>query len=397
MKVIASEIMASLEPWARRTIADMSPSRRRAVGEFLQALEDDKVGPHTMRNYIAALRTLNGAKSYKQLGETDIRAWAREIDGRYKPRTALVYEFNIKRFLKWVHTGHLDGDGYPECVKWIKAPRSKANFGGEILSKAEVKQLADAANHQRDRALLFVLYESGARASELVGLKIGDVSFDQYGAVLRIGRGPNAKSGERRVRLFESVPDLQLWLSMHPNKDNPEASLFANQHFKDRGIQRRALRVLVAKYAKRAGLNKRISPHTFRHSRATHLASVLKEAQMREFFGWANDSKMPSVYVHLSGRDVDQSLFEHYGIKPREDGNEDSPLKKKVCPRCNIENSASARFCWRCWAAFDTAKADELTARVMEELIKRAPELLRQVLKEKGLDQEIVELARGEK
>ncbi len=47
--------------------------------------------------------------------------------------------------------------------------------------------------------------------------------------------------------------------------------------------------------------------------------------------------------------------------------------------------------------AFDIAKADELTARVMEERIKRTPELLRQVLEEKGLDREIAELARGEK
>ena len=397
MKVIGAEITANMEPWAQRTIADMTPSRRRAVGEFLQALDDDKVGPSTKRNYIASLRTLNGAKSYKQLRNPDIRAWAREIDERYKPRTALVYKGNIKRFLKWIHTGNLDGDGYPECVKWIKAPRGKAAFGGEILSKPEVKRLVDAADNQRDRALLFALYESGARASELVGLKIKDVSFDQHGAVLRVGRGPDAKTGERRTRLFESVPDLQLWISMHPDKDNPEAALFANLNFADRGIKRRALRSLVVKYAKRAGLNKKISPHNFRHSRATHLATVLKEAQMREFFGWSKDSDMPSVYVHLSGRDVDESLFEHYGIKEQK-GLEESPLKKKVCPRCNIENSVSARFCWRCWAAFDTARADELTAQALEVLMGMVdPAQFREKLKERGLDKKITEMARAEK
>jgi len=267
----------------------------------------------------------------------------------------------------------------------------------EILSCIEVKQFIDVAKGQRSRAVFFVLYESGARASEFVGLKIRDVEFDQYGAILMIGRGPNAKTGGRRVRLFESVPDLQLWLSMHPDKDNPEAPLWPSQVRRGQPICRRTLCALVIEYTRRAGINKRITPHTFRHSRATHLAKVLTEAQLCVVMGWKIGSKMPARYVHLSGRDVDQTLFEHYGIKPREDGSEDSPLKKKVCPRCNIENSASARFCWRCWAAFDTAKADELTARVMEELIKRAPELLRQVLKEKGLDQEIVELkARGE-
>lgn len=88
---------------------------------------------------------------------------------------------------------------------------------------------------------------------------------------------------------------------------------------------------------------------------------------------------------HFQGRDVEQTFFEHYGIKPREDSREDSPLKK-VCPMCKVENPASARFCWRYRAAFDTARADEITARVMEKSIRRVPELMREILKEDGLD-----------
>ena len=104
---------------------------------------------------------------------------------------------------------------------------------------------------------------------------------------------------------------------------------------------------------------------------------------------------MPSIYVHLSGRDVNKTLFEHYGIKEPENGNDASPLKKQVCPRCSAENSVTARFCWRCWIAFDTHKADEITATIMEEFIKQAPELLGKILKEKGLDQKLAELAPG--
>lgn len=89
---------------------------------------------------------------------------------------------------------------------------------------------------------------------------------------------------------------------------------------------------------------------------------------------------------HFPGRNVEQTFFEHYGIKPSEDSREDSPLKKKVCPMCKVENPASARFCWRCWAAFDMARADEITARVMEKSIRRVPELMREILKEDGLD-----------
>jgi len=72
--------------------------------------------------------------------------------------------------------------------------------------------MIEACDNPRDRALVHVLYESGARSGELLNMKIGDVEFDQYGAVIRVC----GKTGPRRLRLIESVPDLQLWLSMHP-------------------------------------------------------------------------------------------------------------------------------------------------------------------------------------
>ncbi len=391
MKVIASEITANMEPWAQRAIDGLPAGRRRTVLDFFQTLSDEGVNMSSFQTYLKSIKTLNGgAKPYTRLTEFNLRDWARGIDQRYKPQTARLYKFNVKRFLKW-----LNGGKCPGCVSWIKPKRGKRSYGREILSRSEVKQLVDAASNQRDRALFFVAYESGARASELANLKIKDVSFDQYGAIIRIGRGPNAKTGERRVRLFESVPDLQLWMSMHPFKDNPEAPLWPSHKFKDKPIHRRTLIGLSVKYARKAGLKQQISPHTFRHSRATHLASVLKEAAMREYFGWSKASDMPSVYVHLSGRDVDQALFEHYGIKERKE-TQDNPLKKKVCGRCKADNSVSARFCWRCWAAFDTTKAEELTAKALEVLRGMVnPAQFREELKQKGLDREITKLARG--
>lgn len=390
----ASDIVEKLESWAQRILDNLPAGHRRHVLNFLECLNDDGVSTATLQNYVTAIRALDGGKPYKQLTEHDIRASMREIDNKYKTGTAWLYKLDIKRFLKWVHTGKLDGDGYPPCVSWLKNRREQRVFGFDILTQAEVKLIVDAAESQRDRALLFVLYESGCRASELLALKIKDNEFDPSGAVVRLGRVKGkAKTGERRIRVFESVPDLQLHLSMHPNRQDPDAPLWPSGMHKDRPLNRRTLLGLVKGYAKKAGINKKVFPQIFRHSRATHLATVLKEAQMREFFGWSKDSDMPSIYVHLSGRDVDETLFEHYGIKPREDGGKDSPLEKKVCPRCEAKNSVSARFCRRCCIAFDTHKDDELTARVMGELVKRAPELLRQILQEKGLSQEVEELA----
>jgi integrase len=389
LKQAALEI---LEPWAKRALDRIPTERRGDVQKFLEHLNDDHKSAETLKNYFSAIQTLDHSeKPYSQLTEDEIRNWARGIDGEYKDGSALLYKTKIKIFLRWVHTGKLDGDSYPDCVSWIKLRQGRRSYGKEILSQDEVKLLVEATDNQRDRALLFVAYESGCRASELVNLKIADVSFDEYGAILRVGK-EQGKTGERRIRLFESTPDLQLWMSMNPGKDNPDAPLWISGKTKDKPILKHRLWELVRKYAKKAGIKKKLCPHSFRHSRATHLATVLKEVQLRQFFGWTPSSNMPAVYVHLSGRDMDKTLFEHYGIKEPENGNGTSPLKKKVCPRCSVENSVTARFCWRCWIAFDTYKADEITATIMEEFIKQAPELLGKILKEKGLDQKIAEL-----
>lgn len=66
-------------------------------------------------------------------------------------------------------------------------------------------------DNQRDRALIFTLYESGLRASELLSLKIKNIQFDRYGAVIilpRRGRKNGLKTGQRRIRLFDSMPQI---------------------------------------------------------------------------------------------------------------------------------------------------------------------------------------------
>jgi len=59
---------------------------------------------------------------------------------------------------------------------------------------------------------------------------------------------------------------------------------------------------------------KKVHPHKLRHSRATFLASKLTEAQMNQIFGWKQGSDMPSIYVHLSGRDMDDAILGVYGF-----------------------------------------------------------------------------------
>jgi hypothetical protein len=210
------------------------------------------------------------------------------------------------------------------------------------------------------------LYESGGRIGEVGSMRIKDVEFmKDYAAVRLVG-----KTGTRRVPIVAAVPYLQLWLEHHPDKNNPNAPLWPK--FSDgKPMTYPALAKVLKVAAERAGLKKRISPHKLRHARATFLATKLTEAQMNAIFGWKQGSDMPSTYVHLSGRDVDQAILGIYGLKKEEETGKPTKLAPKECPRCHQKNPVTNKFCFNCGMALDMEAVMEL-----EEKRKKADEIM---------------------
>ena len=119
---------------------------------------------------------------------------------------------------------------------------------------------------RRDRCLLEMLYAAGLRVSEVCNLLVADVDM-QRGLVLVSGKGAK----DRLVPLHSLVLDLlQQWLSFWRDDFSPQSRyLFLNRSGK--GLSRQYVWKMVKKYALLAGIRRSISPHTFRHSFATHL------------------------------------------------------------------------------------------------------------------------------
>lgn len=100
--------------------------------------------------------------------------------------------------------------------------------------------------------------------------------------------------------------------------------------------------------AQRAGIKKKVNPHSFRHARATYLAGRFTEQQLKAFFGWTRSSDATTVYVHLSGKDVDDALLKAYGIKTEESSCDITTLKPVNCKRCKTQNESANSFCKLC-------------------------------------------------
>jgi len=280
------------------------------------------------------------------------------------------YKVILKKFYKWLY----DSDNPPE-VKWIKIPTNIRNnlIKEKLLTTEEINKLVETATNIRDKALLLVLYETGRRIGEILTLKIKDVEFDQYGARLVI----DGKTGPDLSRVVASAPKLALWLDNHPLRNNKEAPVWIGFGRK-KNIQQMtysAAKAMLKDCAKRAGLEKRVFFHLFRHSRATQASTLLTQAQMNHMFGWKQGSRMPSVYIHLAGKDVDEAIFTLNGIKKKPE-KEEKAFRPNICPRCDERNSPDSKFCNRCGAVLDlkTSLGLEKARTKLDKLFERLTE-----------------------
>ncbi|MCA9443848.1 MAG: tyrosine-type recombinase/integrase [Candidatus Omnitrophica bacterium] len=303
------------------------------------------------------------------------------------------YKIILRKFFKWLHKTK----GYPEIVDWVKVGISRSEkrlpSDGELLTPQESIRLIEAATHPRDQALISLIWESGARVSEIGTLCLKDVCFDRFGVVITV-RG---KTGSRKIRLVTSTPYLATWMNCHPQKGDPSAPLWVNfgnnKHGKPMnypGISK-VLRV----HGEKLNLKKRLNPHFFRHSRATHMANFLTEFQMNQYFGWIQGSNMPAVYIHMSGKEVDNAVLAMNGIKAEE--RESDQQKARVCKRCDAINSVSAEFCLKCGAVVDEKRAIEIQEEEMKksQLRSFSDELMNQLLKDEDVQKLIAKKVHG--
>ena len=248
-------------------------------------------------------------KDFKDMTKGDIEKFFTSL-GEMQPKTWSTKGAFIKSFFKWLY----NSDFYPPNVRWIKTSvKSKDNkLPTDLLTKDEINSMVEAADNPRDKALVLMLYESACRIGEIANLRLKDITFDEYGAVIIV----NGKTGMRRIRLIDYVQDLILWIENHPSKNDREAPLFVS--FSSRIFGQRlsidSLGYLISVLAKNAGIKKRVHPHLFRHTRLTELAKDFTESELKVIAGWTGSSTMAGIYVHLSGGDIEKKMLEKHGL-----------------------------------------------------------------------------------
>ncbi len=371
--------------------APISNKNKELILQFRDQCSLDNLSQGRIIRYIVVLRDWAKIleKDFDKATKQDLMSAVRIIQEKqnYTAWTKATYKKMLKRFYRW-----LKNNPNPEEITWIKSniKRSEQNLpaNGDLLTENEVKKLIEVAEHLRDKALVSTLYESGARIGEIASLQIGNVKIDEYGIILHV----KGKTGSRPIRIIASTPHLMAWLQCHPLKDDANAPLWINtgnvNHYSMAKYD--AIRNMLIKLFAKAGMKKRANPHMFRHSRATFMADHLTEFQMNQYFGWIQGSNMPSTYVHMSGKRIDNSILEMNGLK-RKDSSNESKLKPKVCNRCRTINEADSKFCRNCAGILDMETASEMQAKEMkeQEMRKKSDQLMNLLMKEPKLGEVI--------
>lgn len=278
--------------------------KRDFIREYLVYLKVDKsLSKNSLESYARDLGKLSGWAEHNgfnlaNLSRRDLREWITDMSIRgLAPSSIGRMASAVRGFYKFLL---IDGHIKKHPAEDLDTPQ-KGFYLPKFLSQSEIESLLaapDVATESglRDRALLELMYASGLRVSEAVDLKLGDVDLDS-GVLTCKGKG----SKQRRVPVGKSAIEwIKSYLVARQKIENIEVeNLFVNSVGKL--LTRQDIYNLVKDYGERAGIDG-LSPHTLRHSFATHLVQNRADIRsVQQMLGHA-DISTTQIYTHITSK-----------------------------------------------------------------------------------------------
>ena len=287
------------------------------VDRFVDAIWlEDGLSDNTLAAYRRDLSALaswlfgHAAHSLLQASEADLQAYMLARHGESRPASVGRRLSVFRRFYRWAVREHLCQS---DPTVRMDAPRQRMRLPG-TLTEGQVEQLLAAPDpHEplglRDRAMLELMYASGLRVSELVGLRTVQVSLDEE--VLRVtGKG----SKERLVPFGAEAAD---WITRYAAEARPvilggqsSDALFVT--YRGEGMSRQMFWKLIRKHAMHAGITQHLSPHTLRHAFATHLLNHGADLRVVQMLLGHADISTTQVYTHVARERLRQLHAQHH-------------------------------------------------------------------------------------
>jgi integrase/recombinase XerD len=287
------------------------------VDRFLDAIWMERgLSQNTLGAYRADLMTLGRGlaehdKSIDEADKADLLAFiAGRVEGGAKPRSTARQLSSFRRFFRYImREGLRDTDPTAD----IEMPRIGRSLP-KTLTEDEVDALLNAPNTDdplghRDRAMLELLYATGLRVSELINLKQSQINFNQ-GVLRNIGKGD-------RERLLPLGDESQRWLLDFIDGPRMEILLERQTDYlfptrRGNRMTRQAFWHIIKRYADKAGIRRKMSPHSLRHAFATHLLNRGADLRVVQLLLGHSDLSTTQIYTHVARERLKDLHGEHH-------------------------------------------------------------------------------------
>ena len=262
-----------------------------------------------LEQYRSFLEKYHSIKNVRKIEKKHVEAYLKTLKNKQLSSKSSSRKLTaIKGFHQFLYI-EKETDNNPAIE--IESPKTIKTLP-QVLSVDEVVKLLEAIQGDdplalRNQALLELIYGSGLRVSELLDLKIQDIHLTT-GHVRVIGKG----NKEREVPLGElSIIALRQYLTKARNKLTINSTvdyLFVNQY--GQRLSRQGFFKLLKKLAQNAGINKEVSPHTLRHSFATHLLEAGVDLRTLQSLLGHEDIQTTQIYTHISQKHLKDVYLE---------------------------------------------------------------------------------------
>jgi integrase/recombinase XerD len=281
---------------------------------------------NTVTNYVLDVERLvgflnqnNAIVSPLKISEELIQEFIYSVSKEVNPRTQSRIISGLKSFFTYLQFEDFRTDNPMELIETPKIGRKLP----DTLSVEEIDKLIEAVDltkleggfniGERNRAMLETLYGCGLRVSELITLKISDLFFEE-GFIKITGKGnkqrfvPISSATQKYILLYKNTVRNQLFI-----QKGFEDTLFLNR--RGRGLTRAMVFTIIKDLAQKIQLNKTISPHTFRHSFATHLLENGADLRAIQLMLGHESITTTEVYVHLDRTFLKQVVSKYHPRK----------------------------------------------------------------------------------
>ncbi|MDP3990636.1 MAG: site-specific integrase [archaeon] len=270
---------------------------------------------------------------------------------KYRSWSLHDFKVTLKKFYKWLLGNN---EEYPAIVKWIDTNVEDVEI--PAISLQEVERLVDFSPTVRTKALFAMLFETGARAEEMLNIRLRNLEDRGNYFSVRI---EVSKTYPRTIVVYRAAKYLREWLSQHPGRYEQDTPLFVMKYS--------TMLNVVAKYSKKI-IGRRISPHVLRHSCATWLASKgVGRYELCKWMGWTMSSDMPDRYIDRTGVVSEETMRRIRQDELVQARDEQKEMRDEL-QRLKQEN--------------ETLRLGEIDDRGLSDLLKRDKGLLQQLAKE---------------